>query len=73
MGAAVHALTRGGRAYPTNGRSTDGSADDPAVPFTNARTAARIPNAPDIRGGGHLFLLDEPERAAGPIRAFLDM
>jgi hypothetical protein len=43
------------------------------VPFTNARTAARIPNAPDIRGGGHLFLLDEPERAAGPIRAFLDM
>jgi poly(3-hydroxyalkanoate) depolymerase len=49
---------------------------DPAVPFTNARIlAARIPGArlERVRGGGHLFLLDEPERAAGPIRAFLDM
>ena len=38
--------------------------DDPAVPLTNARLlAARIPDARlhVIRGGGHLFLLDEPE------------
>jgi poly(3-hydroxyalkanoate) depolymerase len=50
--------------------------DDPAVPFTNGRIlAARIPNArlERVRGGGHLFLLDEPERAAAPIRDFLDM
>ncbi|MDA0161700.1 alpha/beta fold hydrolase [Solirubrobacter ginsenosidimutans] len=50
--------------------------DDPAVPFTNARIlAARIPHArlERVRGGGHLFLLDDPERAAAPIRAFLDM
>ena len=49
--------------------------DDPAVPFTNARIlAARIPRArlARIAGGGHLFLLDEPERGAAPIRAFLD-
>ena len=25
-----------------------------------------------IKGGGHLFLLDEPQSAAGRIRAFLD-
>jgi poly(3-hydroxyalkanoate) depolymerase len=53
-----------------------GGDDDPAVPFANARIlAARIPNArlERLRGGGHLFLLDEPERAAAPIRAFLDM
>jgi pimeloyl-ACP methyl ester carboxylesterase len=53
-----------------------GGDDDPAVPFANARIlAARIPNArlERVRGGGHLFLLDEPERAAAPIRAFLDM
>jgi poly(3-hydroxyalkanoate) depolymerase len=53
-----------------------GGDDDPAVPFANARILAwRIPNArlERLRGGGHLFLLDEPERAAAPIRAFLDM
>jgi pimeloyl-ACP methyl ester carboxylesterase len=53
-----------------------GGDDDPSVPFANARIlAARIPRArlERIRGGGHLFLLDEPERAAAPIRAFLDM
>jgi poly(3-hydroxyalkanoate) depolymerase len=53
-----------------------GGDDDPAVPFANARIlASRIPNArlERLRGGGHLFLLDEPERAAAPIRTFLDM
>jgi poly(3-hydroxyalkanoate) depolymerase len=49
--------------------------DDPAVPLTNARLlAARLANARlhVIAGGGHLFLLDEPENAVGEIRAFLD-
>jgi poly(3-hydroxyoctanoate) depolymerase len=53
-----------------------GGDEDPSVPFANARIlAARIPGArlERIRGGGHLFLLDDPERAAPPIRAFLDM
>jgi poly(3-hydroxyalkanoate) depolymerase len=53
-----------------------GGDDDPAVPFANSRIlAARIPRSrlERVRGGGHLFLLDEPERAAAPIRAFLDM
>jgi len=48
---------------------------DPSVPLGNARIlAARIPDARlhVVRGGGHLFLLDEPETAAGAIRAFLD-
>ena len=49
--------------------------DDPAVPVANARLLeARLPNARlhVIRGGGHLFLLDEPESAVGEIGAFLD-
>ena len=49
--------------------------DDPAVPVANARMlAARLPNARlhVIQGGGHLFLLDEPESAVGEIGAFLD-
>jgi poly(3-hydroxyalkanoate) depolymerase len=49
--------------------------DDPAVPVANARVlAARLPDARlhVIRGGGHLFLLDEPESAVGEISAFLD-
>jgi len=48
---------------------------DPSVPVRNARMlAARLPDARlhIIKDGGHLFLLDEPESAAGPIRAFLD-
>jgi len=49
--------------------------DDPAVPVRNGRLLAR--RLPDARlhvvpGGGHLFLLDEPENAAPVIRAFLD-
>ena len=49
--------------------------DDPSVPVTNARLlAARLPNARVhvVRGGGHLFLLDEPEHAIPPILEFLD-
>jgi poly(3-hydroxyalkanoate) depolymerase len=49
--------------------------DDPSVPVTNARIlAARLPDARlhVIKGGGHLFLLDEPQSAVGRIRAFLD-
>jgi pimeloyl-ACP methyl ester carboxylesterase len=49
--------------------------DDPSVPLRNGRMlAARIPKSRlhVVRGGGHLFLLDEPESVAGAIRAFLD-
>jgi len=48
---------------------------DPSVPMRNGRVlAARIPHARlhVVKGGGHLFLLDEPENVVGPIRAFLD-
>jgi pimeloyl-ACP methyl ester carboxylesterase len=49
--------------------------DDPSVPLRNGRLlAARLPDASlhVVRGGGHLFLLDEPEQVAPAIRAFLD-
>jgi poly(3-hydroxyoctanoate) depolymerase len=49
--------------------------DDPSVPVRNARLlAARLPDARlhVVDGGGHLFLLDEPENVVGPIRNFLD-
>ena len=48
--------------------------DDPVVPVANARLLARqIPDARlhVVRGGGHLFLLDQPEEAVPPIREFL--
>ena len=48
---------------------------DPTVPLRNARLlAGRLPHARlhIVKRGGHLFLLDEPENAAPPIRAFLD-
>jgi poly(3-hydroxyalkanoate) depolymerase len=48
---------------------------DPTVPLRNARLlAARLPHARlhVVKGGGHLFLLDEPQNAAPAIRAFLD-
>ena len=48
--------------------------EDPSVPLRNARLlAARLPDARlhVVKGGGHLFLLDEPENVVGPIRAFL--
>jgi poly(3-hydroxyoctanoate) depolymerase len=49
--------------------------DDPAMPMRNGRLlAARLPRARlhVVQGGGHLFLLDEPENVAGVIREFLD-
>jgi poly(3-hydroxyalkanoate) depolymerase len=49
--------------------------DDPSVPVGNARMlAARLPDARVhvLKGGGHLFLLDEPENAIAPILSFLD-
>jgi poly(3-hydroxyalkanoate) depolymerase len=49
--------------------------DDPAVPLRNGRLLAnRLPDARlhVVKGGGHLFLLDEPENVAGVIRDFLD-
>ena len=48
---------------------------DPSVPVRNGRMlASRLPNARlhIVRGGGHLFLLDEPENVVGTISAFLD-
>jgi poly(3-hydroxyoctanoate) depolymerase len=48
--------------------------EDPIVPLANARLMARrMPGARlrVVRGGGHLFLLDEPETVAGDIREFL--
>lgn len=48
--------------------------DDPLVPVINARTLARgIPDAQlqVLRGAGHLFLLDSPERVAPRLAAFL--
>ena len=49
--------------------------DDPVVPLTNARLLAwRLPDARlhVVKGGGHLFLLDQPHGPAGEITAFLD-
>jgi len=36
--------------------------------------AARLPTAQlhIVKGGGHLFLIDEPENVVGPILTFLD-
>jgi pimeloyl-ACP methyl ester carboxylesterase len=48
---------------------------DPSVPLRNARLlAGRLPYArlEVVQGGGHLFLLDEPESVTGAIGAFLD-
>jgi pimeloyl-ACP methyl ester carboxylesterase len=49
--------------------------DDPSVPVANARMlAARRADARVhvLKGGGHLFLLDEPQNAIAPILSFLD-
>jgi pimeloyl-ACP methyl ester carboxylesterase len=48
--------------------------DDPSVPVRNARLlAARLPDATlhVIPGGGHLFLLDQPDDAVPVIERFL--
>lgn len=52
-----------------------GGEDDRAVPIANARfLARRIPNARlhVVKGGGHVFVIDEPESVVGEIHAFLD-
>ena len=73
------ARRRAGRAC--RGRTVSQSAlvvaaeDDPSVPLRNGRdVAARLPNARQhvAKGGGHRFLLDEPESVAGVIREFVD-
>jgi poly(3-hydroxyalkanoate) depolymerase len=49
--------------------------EDPSVPLRNARMLAeRLPQARlhVVKGGGHLFLLDEPESVVGAIGSFLD-
>jgi poly(3-hydroxyalkanoate) depolymerase len=49
--------------------------DDRAIPLANARVLAhRIPNAQlhVVVGGGHAFLLDEPESVIDELEAFLD-
>ena len=49
--------------------------DDPIIKPINARLLARrIPNSRlhMVPGGGHLFVLDEPENIVGPLEEFLD-
>jgi poly(3-hydroxyoctanoate) depolymerase len=49
--------------------------DDPIIPVINARVMARLmPNAQlhIVAGGGHLFLLDQPETVIDEIHEFLD-
>ena len=48
--------------------------DDPSVPLLNAKLlVSRLPDARlhVVAGGGHLFLLDEPESAVPAIESFL--
>ena len=49
-----------------------GRPERPAAQRPHARRAPPDARLHVVRGGGHLFLLDEPERAAPAIRAFLD-
>jgi poly(3-hydroxyalkanoate) depolymerase len=49
--------------------------DDPIIPVINARIMARLmPNAHlrVVAGGGHLFLLDQPETVIDELHEFLD-
>jgi pimeloyl-ACP methyl ester carboxylesterase len=49
--------------------------DDPIIPLANPRIMARLMPAAQLRvveGGGHLFLLDEPESVIEDIHAFLE-
>lgn len=49
--------------------------DDPIIPLVNGRILAwRIPDARlhVVRGGGHLFILEDPAELAGLVTAFLD-
>ena len=49
--------------------------DDPIIPLANPRLMARMMPCARLRvvqGGGHLFLIDEPESVIADIDAFLD-
>jgi pimeloyl-ACP methyl ester carboxylesterase len=49
--------------------------DDPIVPLANPKFMARLMPAAQLRvveGGGHLFLIDEPESVIDDIHAFLE-
>jgi pimeloyl-ACP methyl ester carboxylesterase len=49
--------------------------DDPLVPVLNARTMVSLMQHATLRvvcGGGHLFLLDEPESVVGELTRFLE-
>lgn len=49
--------------------------DDPAIPLINARLMTRlIPGSRllVVKGGGHLFLIDEPTSVVAAIQSFLD-
>jgi poly(3-hydroxyalkanoate) depolymerase len=49
--------------------------DDPIIPLANARIMTRLMPAARLRvveGGGHLFLIDEPESVIADIQAFLE-
>ncbi|HME02669.1 MAG TPA: alpha/beta fold hydrolase [Solirubrobacteraceae bacterium] len=49
--------------------------DDPIIPLANPRIMARLMPAAQlrvVRGGGHLFLLDEPESVIDDIHGFLN-
>jgi pimeloyl-ACP methyl ester carboxylesterase len=49
--------------------------EDPLTPVVNARRiAARMPNArlSIVKGGGHLFMLDEPESVVPALTGFLN-
>jgi pimeloyl-ACP methyl ester carboxylesterase len=49
--------------------------DDPIVPLANPKIMARLMPAARLRvvkGGGHLFLIDEPESVIEDIHMFLE-
>jgi pimeloyl-ACP methyl ester carboxylesterase len=49
--------------------------DDPIIPLSNPRLMTRLIPTATLRvvaGGGHLFLIDEPETVIDEIHAFLD-
>jgi poly(3-hydroxyoctanoate) depolymerase len=49
--------------------------DDPIIPLANPRLMARLMPAAQLRvveGGGHLFLLDEPESVIDDVHGFLE-
>jgi pimeloyl-ACP methyl ester carboxylesterase len=65
----VAAKRASAHAHPSQGD------DDPIIPLASPRIMARLlPNAQlrVVAGGGHLFLLDQPETVVDDIHRFLD-